>query len=107
MTGDGPRRSVGKGRALPGGGPTGAASRRLAAVPASRGPVVARRYAPTGTGLARNAAVDGARPCSPRAAVDCHTRSAGVSGGHLSGRTADCQDSMQHNEADMGTFGTG
>jgi len=37
---------VGKGRALPGGSPTGAASRRLAAVPASPGPVVARRYAP-------------------------------------------------------------
>src|SRR5215510_10053665 len=51
MTGDCPRRGVGKSRALPGDGPTGAASRRLAAVPASRGPVVARRYAPTGTGL--------------------------------------------------------
>ena len=40
---------VGNGRALPGGGPTGAASRRLAAVPASLGPVAGRRYAPTGT----------------------------------------------------------
>ena len=48
---------VGKGRALPGGSPRGAASRRLAAVPASPGPVVARRYAPIGTGTARKAAV--------------------------------------------------
>jgi len=59
MTGDRPRRGVGKSRALPGGDPTGAARRRLAAVPASRGPVAARRDAPTGTGSARQVAVDG------------------------------------------------
>jgi hypothetical protein len=51
--------SVGESRALPGGSPTGAASRRQAAVPrfpwAGGGPAV---YAPTGTGLARKAAVD-------------------------------------------------
>jgi len=51
---------VGKSRALPGGSPTGAASRRLAAVPASRGPDVARRrYALTGTGLARKERLTG------------------------------------------------
>ena len=59
MTGTARAGGVGKCRALPGGSPTGAASRPLAAVPASRGPVVAHRYAPTGTGPARKAAVDG------------------------------------------------
>jgi hypothetical protein len=49
-------------RALPGGDPTGPASRRLAAVPASLGWWWARRYAPTGTGMARQAAVDSERP---------------------------------------------
>src|SRR5262249_36723754 len=62
MTGTACAGGVGKCRALPGGDPTGAASRRLAAVPASRGPVVACRYAPTGTGIARQAAVDSGRP---------------------------------------------
>ena len=50
---------VGKSRALPGRDPTGAASRRLAAVPRFPGPVVARRYAPTGTGATRQAAIEG------------------------------------------------
>jgi hypothetical protein len=46
MTGDGPRRGRRhKSRALPGGNPTGAASRRLAGPPRSPGLVVARRYA--------------------------------------------------------------
>jgi hypothetical protein len=44
MAGTGRTGGVVEGRALPGGGPTGAASRRLAAVPASRRPTVARRY---------------------------------------------------------------
>ena len=52
----------------------GAASRRLASPPRSPEPVVARRYAPTGTGSAQKAAVDGAGSCSPRAAVDCQGR---------------------------------
>jgi hypothetical protein len=49
---------VGKSRALPGGGPTGAASRRLAGRPRSPWSLVSRRYAPTGTGAVRKAAVD-------------------------------------------------
>jgi hypothetical protein len=49
MTGDGPRRGVGQGRALPGGGPMGAASRRLASPPRSpwaggRPPIRANRH---------------------------------------------------------------
>src|SRR5262249_39941245 len=45
---------VGKSRALPGDGPTGAASRRLAAVPAGRWwPAVTRRPAPASRGKQR------------------------------------------------------
>jgi hypothetical protein len=47
------------------------------------GPVVARRYAPTGTGTARKAAVDREGPCSPRAAVGCQRGARRVSGGRL------------------------
>jgi hypothetical protein len=47
--GRGLHRGVGKSRALPGGDPTGAASRRLAAI-RFPWPVACRRYAPTGTG---------------------------------------------------------
>jgi hypothetical protein len=47
------------------------------------GPLVARRYAPTGTGPAHKAAVDGRRPCSPRAVVDRHSRARRVSGWHV------------------------
>jgi hypothetical protein len=49
---------VGKSRALPGGGPRGAASRRLALRPRFPWAGGGRRYASTGTGLARKAAVD-------------------------------------------------
>src|SRR5262249_10138451 len=74
------RRPYGRGEPTPGGRP------------ASRGPVVVRRYAPTGTGLAWKAAVDGARSCSPRAAVDCRSRSPGVSGGHRGAAAEEGQD---------------
>ena len=59
-----PRASA-KAAPLSGGSPAGAASRRRAAVPATAKPVVARRYAPSGTAVAQSARVRLARPTAP------------------------------------------
>jgi hypothetical protein len=59
----GPRPWRRQGRALSRADAAGRGGRRRAAVPASRGPVVARRYAVSGTVLSRSARV--ARPTVP------------------------------------------
>jgi len=77
---------VGKAAPLSGGSPAGAASRRRAAVPATAKPVVARRYAPSGTAVAHSARVRLARPTAPRIVLPVKITVKGAPSGRVAAR---------------------
>src|SRR5690348_12159024 len=66
--------------------PAGAASRRRAAVPATAKPVVARRYAPSGTAVAHSARVRLARPTAPRIVLPVKITVKGAPSGRVAAR---------------------
>jgi hypothetical protein len=91
--GDGPRRGRRQEPRPAGREPYGRGARRLAGVPASAGPVAARRYVPTGTGLARKAAVD--RRCHA-VRVQQWTAIAGLRGSQTGSEGPAARRSRQH-----------